>query len=318
MVFTVQTLLSLRPDPFVSTATVNKQHRRGKREEGEVPASKHHIRPGHGRWTGRRGSGHAESTPRGQNLRRERDSKRENRTLPISVLKKIAEKRKIRARKNRRRGRPERRAARHKAISDRERARRGEITVATHNVRTMAVDGKHGVGRAAEVLSEYRGAGLDIIGLHETRRDGQTTFRQAGYVVYCSGACGNEGDGKKGQGGAGLAVKEKLTRAVARPPEFINERLLKVTLKLRGRASAVTFIAAYGPTESTRDDTKKRSFWTALDRTVKEVPKHEQLFVLMNANARTGRRGGGGSGVNIVKCSVTTVEARAMITVSVY
>ena len=29
--------------------------------------------------------------------------------------------------------------------------------------------------------------------------------------------------------------------------------------------------------------------WTSLDRVVEEVPKHEQLFVLMDANARTGR-----------------------------
>ena len=41
---------------------------------------------------------------------------------------------------------------------------------------------------------------------------------------------------------------------------------------------------------------KKTLFWTALDRVVKEVPGYEQLFVLMDANARTGRRGGGGSG----------------------
>ena len=38
---------------------------------------------------------------------------------------------------------------------------------------------------------------------------------------------------------------------------------------------------------------KKNAFWTALERVVKEVPEHEQLFVLMDANARTGRRGGG-------------------------
>ena len=30
------------------------QHRRGKREEGEEPVSKHQIRPGDGRWMGRR------------------------------------------------------------------------------------------------------------------------------------------------------------------------------------------------------------------------------------------------------------------------
>ena len=38
---------------------------------------------------------------------------------------------------------------------------------------------------------------------------------------------------------------------------------------------------------------KKNAFWTALEKVVKEVPEHEQLFVLMDANARTGRRRGG-------------------------
>ena len=38
---------------------------------------------------------------------------------------------------------------------------------------------------------------------------------------------------------------------------------------------------------------KRHAFWTALERVVKEIPEHEQLFVLMDANASTGRRGGG-------------------------
>ena len=36
-----------------------------------------------------------------------------------------------------------------------------------------------------------------------------------------------------------------------------------------------------------------RDLWAALERVVKEMPEHEQLFVLMDANARTGRRRGG-------------------------
>ena len=111
------------------------------------------------------------------------DSPRGKGTLPIFVLKKITERRKLKTRKKGRRLRPARRAARRKAICDRERARKREITVATHNVGTMAIVGKHGVGRAAEVLGEYRHAGLNIIGLLETRRDGQPQFKQAGYVV---------------------------------------------------------------------------------------------------------------------------------------
>ena len=133
-------------------------------------------------------------------------------------------------------------------MRNRARARGRDITVATHNVRTMAVDGKHGVGRALDVLSVYDRLGYGVIGLQETRRSGHSAFSQAGYLVYCSGECGDENGGKKGQGGVGLAVKTAITRA-DRPPEFISDRLLKVTLQLRGRAKADRFFVAHAPTE---------------------------------------------------------------------
>ena len=158
----------------------------------------------------------------------------------------------------------------------------------------MAVDGKHGVGRALDVLSVHDRLGCDVIGLQETRLSGHPVFSQAGYLAYCSGECGDENGGKKGQGGVGVAVKTSITRA-ARPPKFISDRLLKVTLELRGRAKAVTFFVAYAPTE-THNASNKHVFWTTLDRAVKEVPRHEQRFVLMDADARTGRRYKGGVG----------------------
>ena len=83
-------------------------------------------------------------------------------------------------------------------------------------------------------------------------------------------------------------MRTSITRAV-RPPEFISNRLLKVTLELRGRAKTVTFFVAYAPTE-TQNASNKHAFWTSLDRAVEEVPRHEYLFVLMDANARTERR----------------------------
>ena len=157
---------------------------------------------------------------------------------------------KLLARKKKRRGRTRRRAARRQASNDRDRARRRELIIATHNVRTMAVDGKHGVGRAAEVLDVYQEMGCEIIGLQETRRSGQSALLQAGCVVCCSGESGGEGEGKKGQGGVGLAVPKSISRAGARPPEFISDRLLKVTLKSCGRARAVTFVVGYAPTNT--------------------------------------------------------------------
>ena len=134
--------------------------------------------------------------------------------------------------------------------------------------------------------------GCDIIGLQETRRSGQSALLHAGYVVHCSGESGGDGEVKKGQGGAELAVRKSIFRAEARPPEFISDRLLKATLELCGRARAVTFIVGYAPID-TQSVGKKHAFWTALERVVKEVPEHEQLFVLMDANAHTGGRGGG-------------------------
>ena len=208
-------------------------------------------------------------------------------------------KKKVLARKKRRRGRTRRRAARRQASNGRGRTRRRELVIATHTVRTMSVDEKHGVGRAAEVLDLYQEMGCDIIGLQETRRNGQTALLQAGYyVVCCSGESGGDGEGKKSQGGVGLPDRQSISRAEARPPEFISDRLLKLTLELCGRARAVTFAVGYAPTD-TQSVGKKNAIWTALERVVKEVPEHEQLFVLMDAIARTGRRGGGklGSGV---------------------
>ena len=206
---------------------------------------------------------------------------------------KVTNRKKFLVRKRRRRGRAELRPLRLSERSNRARARGREITVATHNVRTMSVDGTHGVGRALAVLSVYDRLGCDLIGLQKTRRSGHSAPSQAGYMVYCSGERGGENSGKKGQGGLGLAVRTSITRA-ARPPEFISDRLLTVTFELRGRAKAATFFVAYAPTEI-HNANNKHTFLTTLNRAVEEVPRHEQLLVL-DANARTGRREKGGVG----------------------
>ena len=229
--------------PFVPTTMTPKMaYRRGKREEGEEPGSKHRIRPGDGRWTGRRGmerlSPRCENKIQGENGDRER-GKIEN----------VTERRKILARKRRRQGRAERQLLRQSERRNQARARGWEITIAIHNVRTMTVDGTHGVGRALNVLSVYDRLGYDVIGMQETRRSRHFAFSQAGYLVYCSGECGGESRGIKGQDRVGLAVRTSILRA-ARPTEFISDRLLKeVTFELQGRAKTVTFVVAYAPTE---------------------------------------------------------------------
>ena len=54
----------------------------------------------------------------------------------------------------------------------------------------------------------------------------------------------------------------------------------------------MTSIVRYAPTDI-QSVGEKKVFWTALERVVIGVPEHEQQLMLMDANARTGRRGGG-------------------------
>ena len=262
MALAVHCQLNPQVRPFVPTVMAPKlAYHRGKREGGEEPVSKHQIRSGDGRWEERRGVGWLNPRRKTKTKGRNGDSREREMKEEVKNMRKFL------ARKRRRRGRAERRLLRQRERRNRARARGREITVATHNVRTMAVDGKHGVGRALDVLSVYDRLGCDVIGLQETHRSEHSAFSQAGYLVYCSGECGDENGGKKGQGGVGLAVRTSITRAV-RPPEFISDRLLKVTHELSGPAKAVTFFVAYAPTE-THDASKKHAFWTTLDRAVK-------------------------------------------------
>ena len=52
------------------------------------------------------------------------------------------------------------------------------MTVATYNVRTLAVKGRNGYGHAECVLAKARKLGCDFVGLQETKRPGKTEFLQ--------------------------------------------------------------------------------------------------------------------------------------------
>ena len=92
-----------------------------------------------------------------------------------------------------------------------ERARtcRREILVVNRNVRTVAVDGTHVIGRGyylirVDVLSGYDGLRCDTIS-NSRRPDGLglSASRQTGFliIVYCNGECGDENGERKKQPG---------------------------------------------------------------------------------------------------------------------
>ena len=132
-------------------------------------------------------------------------------------------------------------------------------------------------------LQKYKVLGCDIIGLQETRRPGRTEFAAAGYRVFCSGVDGNSS--RAGQHGVGLAVKEFIIHEATWIQELANERLMSMTFNLTGKSNAVTFVVAYGPTDTVSNTREHKDvFWADLESAV------SRMFVLIDANARTGVR----------------------------
>ena len=59
--------------------------------------------------------------------------------------------------------------------------------------------------------------------------------------------------------------------------------------ELIGECAAVNLVVAYSPKEANPNAELKELFWKGLGYLVKQIPTKELLFVLIDANARTGK-----------------------------
>ena len=167
----------------------------------------------------------------------------------------------------------------------------GELNVATWNVRSSSLTGRRGAGHAEVLLQKCKVLDCDAIGLQETRSPGRTEFAAAGYRVFYNGV--DESTGRAGRHGVGLAVKESIIRGATWTQELTNERLMSMTFNLTGKSNAITFLVAYGPTHTVSNTRQQKDvFWADLESAVSQVPSSDCLFVLIDANARTGVRVG--------------------------
>ena len=200
---------------------------------------------------------------------------------------KISNRKKRLARKGRRRARPERRRnAKTSQNVARARSRTGELNVATWNVRSLSLTGRRGAGHAEVLLQKSKVLGCDVIALQETRRPGRAEFAAAGHRVFCSGVDGSSG--RAGQHGVGLVVKESVIREATWTQELTNERLMSMTFNLTGKSNDVTFVVAYGATDTVSNTREQKDVFGAdLESAVSRVPSSDYLFVLINANAET-------------------------------
>ena len=158
------------------------------------------------------------------------------------------------------------------------------VKVASYNVRSLSVKGATDYGRDEVVLHEAAAKNISVLGTQETRKPGRTVSTAAAFRVFYSGST-QQG----GQHGVALPVKESICKTSKFTRENINERLMSMRFEMSGQHQAVNFVVGYAPT-GLSDIEKKRAFWHRLDSLVQRIPKKECLFVLMDANARTGEK----------------------------
>ena len=169
-----------------------------------------------------------------------------------------------------------------------------ELTFGTFNVRTAAVNGVNGIGHINTLLRTCAAKGCDVIGLQETKRDGTSEISASVYHIFFSGDCSGV-KGRKGQHGVGLAIDENIVKKAGKGGvtiECIRARLLKARISIKS-IFVTLFVVAYAPTEEAQDG-QKAKYMAALNCTVASVLAREYVFVLTDANARTGKRGEGG------------------------
>ena len=66
---------------------------------------------------------------------------------------------------------------------------------------------------------------------------------------------------------------------------------MSMTFNLAGKSNAITFVVAYGPTETVSNTREQKdAFWVDLDSAISRVPSSDCLFVSIDTNAITGVR----------------------------
>ena len=93
-----------------------------------------------------------------------------------------------------------------------------------------------GVNRIVHIdtlLRTFAAKGCDVIGLHETERDGNSGISASGCGIYFSRDCSMV-KGRKGQHGVRLAMKEEIVKKAGEGGiaiECISARLLKARIQ---------------------------------------------------------------------------------------
>jgi len=151
------------------------------------------------------------------------------------------------------------------------------LKIATLNVRTLKDPEK-----LTELELALENSNLDIIGLSEVRRNGESILLTKNKNLLCQ--IGTEG----GQRGVGFILKNRLTKNFV---EFkgITDRI--ALLKLKFEQTSLTLIQVYAPTTAA-DDRECEKFYASLQETLSEAKSNHNnlLAILGDFNNQIGQR----------------------------
>jgi exonuclease III len=154
------------------------------------------------------------------------------------------------------------------------------LNVSTFNVRTLNDKLMNGrpLARLIGLLVENN---VDICGVQEVKREGKHHLREMGYEFYHSDG------GNKSHHGVGIAIRSSIAQTNDIYIRHSSPRALYLVLKVKGKESLVHLITAHAPTEVAKEEDKD-AFYKELDQILEDVNTKERVFIMIDANARTG------------------------------
>jgi hypothetical protein len=141
-------------------------------------------------------------------------------------------------------------------------------------VRTLS-----GPGTLKALILELRHYRYDITAIQETKWKGADTFVSDGFRVFFSS------EKKGGTSGTGFLVNQRWARRVI---DFVPVSGRICVLRVRGKFFNTSIINVHAP-HNGRPDKEKDDFYSLLEKTYKERPRHDIRIVIGDLNAQVGR-----------------------------
>lgn len=161
------------------------------------------------------------------------------------------------------------------------------MVVATYSVSPLVVNGKNGHGHDDCVLAKCQQLGCDLIGFYKKQGDLVGPFFLLPFAV-------GGRDSKPRNDCMGLAVKKSICCNSQYTHQLADERLMSERFEVTGESGPVNFVVTYAQIETDPNTKLKTVFLKNMGHLVKEISTMEGLFVLTDANARTGTKMGRG------------------------